>query len=114
MALVRKSNTVDERGVVGAIWYACGVADALRRLILDKDTTVTSMRDSIHGANSLHPMGRAVDLRTRDLTKADREFFHGQLKKVLEPQGFDVVMEVDHEHIEFDPKKGEAFFPVKP
>ncbi len=69
------------------------------------ELTVTSVTDGKHGTNSLHPKGQAVDLRTAragiDQTEATR--LAHKLRAVLNDQ-FDVVVEEDHIHLEFDPK----------
>lgn len=64
--------------------------------------TITSARDERHSAKSLHWKGMAIDTRTRDLTAAQQT----QLRKsIAEELGadFDVVLESDHIHIEYDP-----------
>lgn len=65
---------------------------------------VTSANDSKHGPGSLHPKGRALDLRTRDLTDAQITALADALKTRL-GESWDVVIEHDppHLHIEFDP-----------
>ena len=66
--------------------------------------TVTSALDGVHSAGSLHYYGRALDFRTRDMGKARMKAYL-QLKERL-PRGFDVVLEHDHIHVEWDPKEG--------
>ena len=65
--------------------------------------TITSGSDGVHGPNSLHYKGKALDLRTRDLPPAVVMDIHTDLKTALGEQ-FDVVIEEDHIHVEFDPK----------
>jgi hypothetical protein len=86
------------------IWYALGVADTLHQQMLRTPITVTSMRDGIHGPNSLHPAGQAADIRTRHLSTDRQTAFLLPLKAMLYPLGFDVILESDHIHIEYDPK----------
>lgn len=64
---------------------------------------VTSARDSIHNPGSLHPKGLAVDLRTKDLALEKIVILVNQLRLDLGPE-FDVVLEVDHIHVEYDPR----------
>lgn len=64
---------------------------------------VTSLDDSIHGVNSLHPLGKAADLRFWSIPEVERPKVLKQLKTVLGPD-WDVIQENDHFHIEYDPK----------
>ncbi|KUO61684.1 hypothetical protein APF79_03520 [bacterium BRH_c32] len=65
---------------------------------------ITSITDSRHAPGSLHYAGGAVDLRTRDIKDA------AMIKKITETirkrltKDYDVVMEKDHIHIEYQPK----------
>ena len=72
---------------------------------------ITSASDGTHGPNSLHYSGRALDLRTRSLIHVAVPLIHRDLKLALGDQ-FDVVLEEDHFHIEWDvkdtPKASEA------
>lgn len=64
---------------------------------------ITSIRDGVHKTNSLHYKGRAIDLRTRDLTDLQRPEFHFELANAV-GSDYDVVLEKDHVHLEYDPK----------
>lgn len=67
---------------------------------------ITSAFDSKHGSNTLHQrdgLCRALDLRTNNLTPELITVIYEALKVSLGPQ-FDVVLEKDHIHMEFDPK----------
>ena len=66
---------------------------------------ITSGSDGAHKSNSLHYVGRAVDLRTHDLHPQELPSLVSRIKNALGDQ-FDVVLEDDHIHVEFDPKKG--------
>ena len=74
-------------------------------LFVDKgvDLVVTSVIDGKHSVGSLHYTGAAVDLRTRDLTDEQKEEIKIQLAHVLGAD-YDVVLESNHFHIEFQPK----------
>jgi hypothetical protein len=67
--------------------------------IANETLTLTSCTDGDHKAGSLHHTGRAVDLR---LPIARREAIVGELKNRLGDE-YDVVLEVDHIHVEYDP-----------
>lgn len=65
--------------------------------------------DGVHGKDSLHYVqnspsgkGRAVDIRTRDVAPMDTLKFATAAGLLLGGR-FDVVTEVDHIHIEYDP-----------
>ena len=67
-----------------------------------QELVVTSCTDGVHKVGSLHYEGLAVDLRSRDLTSAQRQAFLMRLREALGPE-FDVILEKDHFHLEFDP-----------
>ena len=67
------------------------------------DCVITSASDGKHGPNSLHYKGQALDLRTRHINGQGLQLVVDKLKEALGSQ-FDVVLESDHIHVEFDPK----------
>lgn len=69
-----------------------------------KECVITSCSDGKHGPNSLHYKGKALDLRTRHLRPEQVHPVFLELRTALGPQ-FDVVLEDDHMHLEFDPKE---------
>ena len=68
------------------------------------DITITACVDGKHTTGSLHYAGAAIDLRTRDLPPGDVAKLIAQIKACL-GDDFDVLLEVDHIHIEFQPKQ---------
>jgi hypothetical protein len=56
-----------------------------------------------HEHPSLHVYGGALDFRTRDFAPADLRTFAAEVREEL-GDGFDVVLESDHLHVEYDPK----------
>lgn len=64
----------------------------------------TSGEDSQHKPGSLHPSGNAADLRIWHIPKTELQRFTLGLAMVLGSQ-YDVVLESDHIHIEYDPKE---------
>lgn len=69
-----------------------------------KDLVVTSLLDGDHRAKSYHYNGLAVDLRIHNLDKVTQSTVTAKLRQRLTTD-YDVVLEPDHIHIEFDKKK---------
>jgi hypothetical protein len=68
----------------------------------DEEITLTSLTDGEHSTRSYHPMGYAIDLRLPVF--ADAKGLCTQLDIALGPE-FDVFLEIDHIHVEFDVRK---------
>jgi len=64
---------------------------------------ITSALDGKHSTQSLHYKGKALDWRIRHLKDGEAELVTKFIRLDLGQQ-FDVVLEKDHIHIEFDPK----------
>ena len=77
--------------------------DRVHQLVVGRKAVITSGRDGKHKTNSLHYAGKAIDIRTRDLKKSLVQKLARALRSKLGGK-FDVVVETDHIHIEFDPK----------
>lgn len=69
-----------------------------------QEVVVTSAMDGTHMHNSKHYEGLAIDLRTRYFDKIDRLNAFYELKNAL-GSDYDVVMEISHLHVEYDPKE---------
>lgn len=67
------------------------------------DMVITSLNDGRHGTNSLHYEGNAWDLRTRNIPVKDLKAVASDLKDALQ-NDYDVVLESNHIHVEYDPK----------
>ena len=67
----------------------------------NKDLIITSGTDGEHSAGSLHYYGYAIDIRTRHLTQSEERDIYTEIKDCLQWQGFTVVLEKTHIHIEF-------------
>jgi hypothetical protein len=67
------------------------------------DLVVTSCVDSKHSRGSLHYSGAAVDLRTRDVPADVMQAIVAEIREALGTD-FDVVLEPDHLHAEYQPK----------
>jgi hypothetical protein len=68
------------------------------------DFTITACVDGKHTTGSFPYAGAAIDVRTRELAPADVQKILAQIKACL-GDDFDVVLEADHIHIEFQPKQ---------
>lgn len=68
-----------------------------------QELVITSCMDGKHKRSSAHYTGMAIDLRIWDITDADRcvEEMQYNLGK-----NYDVLLENDHIHLEFDPEQG--------
>lgn len=106
---------VKEEGVAREVWYALGVLQGCMYAYGagGYELVVTALRDGQHKEGSLHYQGKAADVRSKDVPHA--EDVVRVANSILNEQGFDLLFESkgqpsEHFHLEFDPKKGEAFF----
>jgi hypothetical protein len=70
---------------------------------LGVELVITSVLDGKHSSRSLHYKGQAIDIRTREMTHNTAKRACELIKKAL-PDDFDVVLEKDHIHLEYDVK----------
>lgn len=68
-----------------------------------KELVITSVDDSKHGTNTLHGKGFAFDLRTNYFLNGEAQRVANEIRAKL-TNDFDVVLERDHIHIEYEPK----------
>lgn len=103
MALKLKAG-VDLRGVRPETAIAMQVVDGACSDHGAHETVITSVKDSKHMATSLHYQGLAFDVRlpSRCGAKHPDIAVAGAIRTRLGEQ-FDVVLEHDHIHVEFDP-----------
>lgn len=98
-----KDNTVNLVGLCNQITLALYTLDAIFAKY-NSDTIITSANDGVHSNGSLHFIGHAVDIRIWYIKK----YLEAIKKEFLKfyPNGqFDFVIEKDHIHLEFQPKK---------
>ncbi len=98
---MRLKRGVKLNGMSPQILLAIMVAEPIFAKYQKQELVVTSVTDSKHGRGSKHYIGNAVDLRTRNLSNPTAVEIH--LASALGPE-FDVVLESNHLHIEWDPK----------
>lgn len=99
-------HDVDLRGITPPLSIAYTIACHMYWERCQVRCVITSASDGKHGPNSLHYKGRALDLRTNNVPRHALSALHADLKSALGPQ-FDVVLETDHIHLEYDPKEPE-------
>lgn len=76
------------------IWMDHGQSDGV---------TVTSTVEGVHSARSLHPFGKAVDLRVRYFPPDEVDDVADDLRIAL-GKAYDVINFGSHIHVEYDPK----------
>ena len=100
------------RGVQWQMFYAALIIEG----VLQKsgyECVITSGTDGQHGVGpskpgkadkTLHDDGLALDIRNRTIPVPEREPIRKDIAQALGPD-YDVVLEKDHFHLEFDPKQ---------
>lgn len=68
------------------------------------EMVITSVTDSKHSSTSLHYSGNAADIRTRNIATRDLMAVRTHIANAL-PNDFDVILETDHIHLEFQPRR---------
>ena len=90
-----------------SLFYAQMVLDSVTQSVVGRPAIVTSVEDGRHTATSLHYRGRALDLRTRDLSHAQKRKYAIALRSALGP-GWEVIIESDHIHVEYEYQHSEV------
>lgn len=91
---------VDISRLAGPLRRKLAGIDEIFALIIGREAVVTSTYDGDHRPNSLHYSNEAIDLRLP--AKAGGEVVI-KLREYL-GQNYDVIPEVSHIHVEYDPK----------
>lgn len=94
------------------VWYAVLVSEAVFEEY-GYDLIITSGRDGTHKRASAHYSGRAADYRIRHIAGyPDLGHNAPEIQAIVSDLGtalgryYDVVLESNHIHVEFDPKEG--------
>jgi hypothetical protein len=98
---VKLKEGVNLEGVSWRMFYAACVAEEIYKKH-GVECVITSANDGKHGDKTLHHKGLALDLRTWNLNGREA-YVTADIKQALGP-GYDVVLERDHIHMEYDPK----------
>lgn len=100
---MKLKNTVQIIGIKAEVLLGILVACECYKSF-GEELTITSIIDGLHSRTSLHYSGNAFDCRIRDLTKVTPEKLTEKIKSSLTTE-FDIILEKDHIHIEWQPKK---------
>lgn len=92
------------QGIRPELLFALLVADGVWRDLSLPELTVTSLLDGEHSRNSLHYLGCAADLRTRNISPYQIPQVIGRLKERL-GDTYDIIAETNHIHVEYQPHK---------
>jgi len=105
---MKLKESVKISGIKPEMVFVMIIIDSVYHEIVNQECTITSVSDGKH-LNALHSVGYAIDLRSRDTDS--NEQWSNRLKKRLAAKirsrltdEFDVVIESDHIHVEFDPR----------
>lgn len=79
------------------------IADEISQKVSKKECVVTSILDGKHKKGSKHYTGNAFDMRTYIYTVPEIKEIIQRLKDEL-GRNYDVVLEGNHIHVEYDPK----------
>lgn len=74
------------------------------RLFNSKKMVITSVLDGKHMKGSKHYRGLAIDVRINDKSKDEVHRFYYTITYDSNLIDYDIVLEKDHIHIEYDPK----------
>jgi len=96
-------NEQEELAISPFIQRAITIADAVSVALDGKEIVVTSILDGVHSTKSLHYKGLAFDMRTHIYSQSVIKSIMEELEYLL-GKNYDVVLEKDHIHIEYDPK----------
>lgn len=90
-------------GTSWRMWEAALVAEAVYKEFGFSEITVTEGSGGKHKDGSLHYKGLAIDIRTWHIASESLQVIAGEIRHRLGPD-YDVVVEADHIHLEYDPK----------
>ena len=76
--------------------------DVVSKELTGNEITVTCGIEGRHGDDSLHPYGMAADVRRWGFTEEGLKAL--VMRAGVQLKGYDIIIESDHVHIEYDPK----------
>lgn len=98
-----KDNSVEPKDLSVQLLVALISADQVYQGY-GAEVVITSLNDAIHSETSLHYVGQAVDIRIWNLKGVTASQVAEEIKKRLTID-YDVVVESDHIHIEYQPRR---------
>ena len=101
---MRKKSGVILDGVHSKLFEAALLIEPILNKY-NQECVITSGRESVHGRNSRHYIGCALDFRNRDMNPGDFVKVADKVRKVLGEEYFS-QMESNHLHIQFNGKAG--------
>ena len=101
--MIRIKQGVNIAGIKQEIVLAINIASVIFAKY-KVDCVITCGTNGNHSRGSLHYVGYAVDLRSRDLTDISKQNVLAEIKDALGAQ-FDIVLHSTHYHLEFQPKE---------
>ena len=100
MLLVYGVNPVFDRKIIEIF----PELDYISKEIFGREAIITSGNDKGHMKNSLHYKWKAIDLRIVDIPEKHKwTQYAAEIRRRLS-KDYDVILEKDHVHIEYDPK----------
>lgn len=90
-------------GIKPELLLAVMVSEAAYRE-LGHELVLTSLVDGRHSRASIHYSGGAADLRIRNVPESQWQTLANMIRSRL-GEDYDVVLESDHIHLEYQPKK---------
>ena len=99
---MKLKDDVSTRGARPEILFAIALAAEVF-MRAGSEMMITSIADGQHAYRSRHYDGAAFDFRIYHLSRQKIETIISEIKDGLN-QDYDVVLEKDHGHVEYDPK----------
>ncbi len=114
--MIVKDNSVKLDGIQPIMRHAMKWADIVwrdlgRECVITAGTEAVKDGALIHSTGSLHPMGLALDFRTRyfddggDQAAFDLELYLNRINGRLDSGQFQVIQHKTHIHVEFEPNE---------
>lgn len=101
-----KNSTVNILGLEPVMFSALKTIELCCKIANGEnyEITITSAQDGSHMKNSRHYVGLAIDIRSRDMSNITESAKWIDKFLNINSKCFDIVIENDHIHIEYDKK----------
>jgi uncharacterized protein YcbK (DUF882 family) len=101
--MMRFKEGIKLAGIRAEIVMALTITADVFRDVANAELIVTEITGGTHGRGSLHYVGQAADIRSRNLTKSQQTNVVLEMRERL-GENYDVILESTHIHLEFQPK----------